>query len=477
MITIRLETPDQRHLLDPDSIIADLTERFPGTRVTVEDFHAQRRKVIRDFAAAEAAAGRPWIIKDRVEADIDRNERRLGLARNISIPLNDRGDEIEGLVSASRVHLKIKVPIDFETVRTIADYLNSLALGQLSVQDDEDPENQRRLRTLTARQHMLLDGGIDFDDLLLPPRLREAVEWLCKAGVRISAGIKQGALNFHLCILDMDETDHLWESMRELIPLANLSIQNAPLTKRGLATLAGLPRLQDLHLRNTSTPGSAFQYLTFIPQLTKLWIDDMELDDTALAAMGELHGLRYLRFRDTPLSDAGFRQLAYLQNLTTLNLHCVPVNEGLQELAALEQLTFLGLSAMPQVTGDLLAIMGQLFRLEGLALEVATLRDQDLAHLRGLKQLWQMSLRHTGEDSPPRVTATGIRVFADLPELKQLTLIEVPVDAAGVRELGRLTQLRYLGLNLPGVPMELLEELKAQLPECHVSWVKPEKQV
>jgi hypothetical protein len=88
-----------------------------------------------------------------------------------------------------------------------------------------------------------------------------------------------------------------------------------------------------------------------------------------------------------------------------------------------------------------------------------------------------MSLRHTGEDSPPRVTATGIRVFADLPELKQLTLIEVPVDAAGVRELGRLTQLRYLGLNLPGVPMELLEELKAQLPECHVSWVNPEKQV
>ena len=86
-----------------------------------------------------------------------------------------------------------------------------------------------------------------------------------------------------------------------------------------------------------------------------------------------------------------------------------------------------------------------------------------------------MSLHYTGEDSPPRVTAAGIHAFADLPELKQLTLIKVPLDAAGFRELGQLTQLRYLGLNLPGVPTEWFEELKTQLPECHVSRVEPER--
>ncbi|QDT91104.1 leucine-rich repeat domain-containing protein [Gimesia algae] len=475
MITIRLETPDQRYLLDPDSIIADLTERFPGTRVTVENYHERRRESVRKLVDEYAAKGKQFLIEKRVLEEIEANETRLGPAREISIPLNDQGDEIEGMVAASRVLLQAKVRADFETVRTIADYLNSLTVGQLFVRDDEDQENQRRLKTLSADQQMQLDGGIDFDELLLPPRQREAVECLRKAGVRMSAGIKQGALNFQLGILEMDETDHLWESMRELEPLVKLSIQNTTLTERGLATLAGLPRLNEIHLRNTTTPGWAFRHLTSFPQLTKLWIDEMELDDTALAAIGELHGLRQLRFRDTSLSDAGFRQLAYLQNLSALNLHRVPVNEGLQELAALEQLTFLGLSVMPQVTGEILAMAGQLSRLEGLSLEMATLTDQDLAHLRGLKQLWRMSLHYTGEDSPPRVTAAGIRAFADLPELKQLTLIKVPLNAAGFRELGQLTQLRYLGLNLPGVPTEWFEELKTQLPECHVSWVEPER--
>lgn len=476
MITIRLETPDQRQLLDPDTIIADLTERLPGTRVTVEDYHERHRESVRKLVAEYAAKGKPCLIEKRLLEEIDAGEIMLGPARNISIPLNGQGDEIEGMVAASRVHLQAKVPADFETVRTIADYLNSLAVGQLFVRDDEDPENQRRLKVLTADQRVQLDGGIDFENLLLPPRQREAVERLRKAGVGMSAGIKQGALNFQICVLNMNETDHLWESMRELDPLVKLSIQNAPLTERGLATLAGLPRLNEIHLQNTTTPGAAFRHLSSFPRLTKLWIDEMELDDAALAAIGELHGLRHLRFRDTPLNDAGFRQLAHLQNLTTLNLHRVPVNAGLQELAALEQLTFLGLLAMPQVSGEILAVVGQLSRLDGLALEVATLTDQDLAHLRGLKQLWRMSLHYTGEDSTPRVTAAGIRVFADLPELKQLTLIEVPFDAAVVQELGRLTQLRYLGLNLPGVPTERFEELKTQLPDCYVSWVKPEKQ-
>lgn len=476
MITIRLETPDHCYLLDPDCIIADLTERLPGTRVTVEDFHEWHRNMVRDLVAEYAAKGKPFLIEKRVLEEINEREIILGPARRISIPLNDQGNEIEGLVAASRVHLGSEAQTDFETVRTIVNYLNSLAVGQLSVRDDKDPENQRRLKTLTARQQMQLDGEIDLDDLLLPPLQRNAVDRLREEQIKVSAGIKYGALNFGVYVLDTNETDHLCESMRELTPIANLSIQNSPLTERGLATLAGLPRLHDLHLNNSATPGSAFRHLASFPRLTKLCVDEMELNDDALAAIGELYGLRRLRFKNSLISDNGFRKLAQLQKLATLHLSQVPVDWGLQELVALERLEFLDLSNMPQVTGDILAVAGQLSRLEGLGLQLTTLTDTDLNHLRGLKQLRQMTLHYTGEATDaPRLTPEGLQAFADLPELKKLTLIKVPLDDERVRQLGQLSQLRYLGLNLPGISPEMRALLKQRLPECHIHWVNSKK--
>lgn len=497
MITIRLETPGRRHLLDHDAIIAELTKQFPGTQVTAENYHARRRKTVQEFADQCAAKGKPLIIQKRLEQEIDEREALLGPAREIAIPFEDQREVFKGMVSVSRVFLQSKVQTDFELIRSIVNTLRALNSGQVFVSgdDNDDLEYQQRLKALTANQGILLDGGIAFEDLLLPPNQRQALERLRSEQIRMCAGVKHGALNFNVFIFEADQTDDFCEAIRELDQVTNLSFQDTQLSERGMERLSGLPRLQNFHLRNTMFSNQSYRHLTSFPRLSEFWVEFTDLNNDAMAAMGELHGLQYLRLREVQMTNHGFRELkhlqnltrlvltqipldeglealSHLQNLTSLNLTRIPVKKSLEVISSLTQLKYLELSEIPSVTGDVLEMIGQLTNLEGLSLEMSTLTDENVSHLSGLKRLTQLSLTLTAPASHPRrLTSKGIQVLSELPQLRQLQLSAIPLDQASANLLGQLTQLRYLALNDSGLPPTCCLQLKKSLPDLHIHWI------
>ena len=492
MVLIRLETPGKRHLLDYDAIITELTEQFPGTLVTAENYYARRRNLLQNRAERTIS-----IIRKRFEQEIDELEAIQGPAREIAIPLVDQQAVIEGMVSISRIDLRSKSQIPFDTISTIVRYLRSLNAGQVFVSGDDnhDPEYQQRLKALTANQYVLLDGSIKFEDLLLPPNQRQALECLRSEQVRMSAGVKHGALNFHVFIFEADQTDDFCKAMSELDQVTSLVFQDTQISERGMEWLSGLPRLQKIHLRKTTIPGRAFRYLPSFPRLSEFWAEFTDLDDDALAAIGELHGLQYLRLREVQMTDHGFQELKHLQNLTRLALTQIPVDDGLEALAHLQNLTslnltripvkkslevistltqlnYLDLSEIPSVTGDILEMIGQLTKLEGLSLEMRTLTDENISHLSGLKRLTQLRLAlKTPMSYPRQLTSKGIQVFSELPQLQQLQLSSIPLDEASSNLLGQLTQLRYLALKDSGLSPACRLQLKKSLPDLHLHWI------
>jgi len=92
----------------------------------------------------------------------------------------------------------------------------------------------------------------------------------------------------------------------------------------------------------------------------------------------------------------------------------------------------------------------------------ATFSDQALAHLRGLAHLEQLRF------GSPHVTTAGMQTIADLPALKRLHLINVPITDEALREFAKMEQLESLYLDGANVSDAALDELFQKRPKLHV---------
>jgi len=110
-----------------DEIIAAIAERFPGTRITAEDWYAERRKQEETVIAELRKHGSPMPTADHILNNLDRTARDAGLTRGVEIPLDD-GNVLQGRVSRKLVLLLSNVPIEPIVAERLREILRSLGI-------------------------------------------------------------------------------------------------------------------------------------------------------------------------------------------------------------------------------------------------------------------------------------------------------------------------------------------------------------
>ncbi len=123
-----------------------------------------------------------------------------------------------------------------------------------------------------------------------------------------------------------------------------------------------------------------------------------------------------------------------------------------------------GLIAVQEDSPKALARLADLPDLRSLNLAGAAIKDETLTAIVGMANLESLNLEATG------VTDKGLVVIRELRSLTQLKLANTSVTDDGVQQLGALAKLQDLSLEGTPVTEAGMRRLKAQLPDCQISW-------
>ncbi len=216
-------------------------------------------------------------------------------------------------------------------------------------------------------------------------------------------------------------TDAGLDRLRGLRELRELDLYFAEFfTDDGVAALAGLQKLERLNLRGTRVTSRVFEPVSKLVGLRRLDVSYSQIDDSGVEMLAELPGLEWLSMGGTRIGVVALSSLKALPALRHLDL------SGMQRVDS----GHWGLTLSAAVLGEL----GTLEGLESLNLSGAVLNDIG-ADKPGLKEEQRQSL-------------DGLEKLAGLRKLEKLDLSRTPVNAAGVRALAGLGQLRELRLAL-----------------------------
>ncbi|MFN0100697.1 MAG: leucine-rich repeat domain-containing protein [Bryobacteraceae bacterium] len=216
-------------------------------------------------------------------------------------------------------------------------------------------------------------------------------------------------------------TDAGLERLRGLHSLRDLDLYFAEFfTDDGMAALKGLQRLERLNLRGTKVTSRVFEHLSSLGALRSLDISYSQIDDAGVELLAELPQLERLAIGGTRIGVVALSSLKLLPALRHLDV------SGMQRVDS----GHWGLTLNGMVLGEL----GTLENLVSLNLSGAILNDIG-ADKPGLKE-------------EQRQTLEGLEKLAGLKKLEMLDLSRTPVNAAGLRALRGLGNLRELRLAL-----------------------------
>lgn len=178
-----------------------------------------------------------------------------------------------------------------------------------------------------------------------------------------------------------------------------------------------------------------------------LWLDVPAGAGAGVAALKNLpaDSLYALSLRGSAaakLSDGDLDAIAGLTGLRCLDLAGQPFTDrGLNVLAKLRNLEMLNLTAT-QAGDETLALVATLPALKFLTVDASRITDAGMKHIGKMSQLELLSF---GTDSV-KVTDAGLAELAGLPNLTWLMISQLPITDAGVRSLSRIASLRHLDL-------------------------------
>ena len=239
----------------------------------------------------------------------------------------------------------------------------------------------------------------------------------------------------------------------ELLPkLRELHIANTTrLTAAGLAHLARLSSLENLHLSGLNHAGNwlgdvAIEHIVGLPSLCDLMLNMCGTTDSGVKLLAGLPRLTRLSLGDEArLTDATLDTIARLKHLKQLKLHCIGgsvqlgkmrFSEGaIRRLAGLTELEELDLIGQP-VPADALVWTG----LKSLRLGMDGTDDAGAARIATFRGLERLELFYTN------ITDEGLQQIIGLPALSHLWLDSDVITDVGVGHLRRLTALKFLSL-------------------------------
>lgn len=181
--------------------------------------------------------------------------------------------------------------------------------------------------------------------------------------------------------------------------------------------------------------------LVGLRSIDKLTWDNLLKADVEAESIGKLDSLTQLDLLNSDLSDAGLSHLKTLKQLESLHLTNAKITDaGMSHLVALQNLNLLNLNGL-------------------------SCSDEGLVPLGKLPALRQLAL-----NSFPRVTSQGLAHLVGLPNLTILDLENTPIDDGGVKHLKQMSLLRVLTLRKTRLTAAGIDELKAALPKCLITW-------
>ncbi|HEY1600649.1 MAG TPA: M56 family metallopeptidase [Pirellulales bacterium] len=274
----------------------------------------------------------------------------------------------------------------------------------------------------------------------------------------------------------------------------NLTI--SPVTNEVMAKITGLPAARNVTFAGCSLSAAgcqrAAELARGVERLTLQGVFDPQdskkppvgVDDAGLAKFGQLESLRYLELVHLAITDGGLAGLAGLKNLDEIRLVMCPGlrGAGYGALAPLTSLRHFSAYMMP-LTREVMTGLAQLVMLEDIHFQLDKrsadeLQPEDfgalakLSHLRTLTftdpenapdalrhlDLGNALLRAAAEMPELRdlqldglgVDATGLAALAPKAEIESLFLRPVVLDEDGLSALGQLKKLKRLGVTAAG---------------------------
>jgi len=131
---------------------------------------------------------------------------------------------------------------------------------------------------------------------------------------------------------------------------------------------------------------------------------------------------------------------------------------SIAKLAELGDVEVLGLEG-PDVTDELFDPITTFPGLRHLLLHDTQVSDAGLQHLQGLHQLEHLSLGHTDDRSPSRITDASLKYIAGLKKLRYLYLTKTQISDDGLKHLSGMTSLLGLDLSNTKITSEGLKHI------------------
>tara|TARA_R110002111_G_scaffold259308_1_gene329206 strand:- start:616 stop:1071 length:456 start_codon:yes stop_codon:yes gene_type:complete len=148
MIILRLELPENKHLLNLENLIERLMRLFPGTMITLDNSYDRRRNAIKKIEEEQHRQGKPFLSKSRMLEELDEHEKRQGPSKDVIIPVNSGTMYFRGYVCVSRIWLSSEDLIDISSIKKLIDIMISLNVGTVYISDNVDEVNNQRLKKL-----------------------------------------------------------------------------------------------------------------------------------------------------------------------------------------------------------------------------------------------------------------------------------------------------------------------------------------
>jgi len=208
--------------------------------------------------------------------------------------------------------------------------------------------------------------------------------------------------------------------------IQEFAFAESPLTRRGLANIGRLARLQRIDLSGCRNLQDAdFAVLGEAYNLTSVQLGQTAAGDLAVEGLSRLNNLRELRIGSENLSDAGVRKICEIVSLNNVTITPDAIHltdHGFVDLWRLANLHSLGVSA-PQVTGRGLSAIGELQRLNWLSLDGIGICDAALEHVAESPSLQRLSVGDWQRGGPVTLTDSGVLQLAKARKLVHFFLI------------------------------------------------------
>ncbi len=272
---------------------------------------------------------------------------------------------------------------------------------------------------------------------------------------------------------DVDKDNHVIEvNMVSHQTLAGRRFEN-PLTDTdaGLRVVGNFPRLKRLFLKKGQASDDALQSVAQLKDLEVLMIwDANRLTDEGMKHLAGLSKLQYLHINNGGLGDAALAVFSRLPRLERLSLQGNSFSDdGLKALAGMKQLKalWIGMNHRPITDAGVRHLSG-LTALEELDLQRCQVGDAGIAALKNLKHLRVLVLMEDTKGNSHAPTDASVEYLLAFTKLQNLTLISPAITEQGVRRLVTLPNLKELSLSTHSVSEGLRAELKRQHPDLGI---------